>query len=285
MSGYSLDQLLEKTGVNDLAGGEDQEKTASEEDASFAKLAERCRQAAEDDSEAVGDNQELVEKTAAVAIIERTLQEIQSIDAENSPEAEKTASDGDPRRAAFIKEAFARGYSPREVAEFLEKNAIFGRATRALQAERLGNQFQRAGRKIEKAQAKQSRSARNWQDLVRKAEGASDKEKEALISRMRRTLGDDVANTAITASGASGFKHLPGWRNLDKAVKAKAQDTAAAAKKTPDTLLTKSQVSSAANKYKKPAALAGGGALAYHGIAGGGGGNDRGKKGVVVVNS
>lgn len=117
---FTLDQLLEATGVDELAGGH-HKKASAPTAKNFAKLADLCREASEatPTDEATSDQRELVEKTAAVAIIQRTLEEIRSIDG-NPPSVEKTASTK-PAHAPFIKKALEAGHSPAEIAKFLDK--------------------------------------------------------------------------------------------------------------------------------------------------------------------
>jgi len=122
---YTLDQLLEATGVDELAGTPFK-KVASPKGPDLLKLAARCREASEaEDAPAAPpadtvNAQGLVEKTAAVAIIRQTLAEISAIEG-TPPEAVKTASAG-PDQAAFIKAALEEGYSPEDIARFLEQS-------------------------------------------------------------------------------------------------------------------------------------------------------------------
>lgn len=120
---FTLDQLLEATGVDELAGTPFK-KTAAKQPTDLLKLAARCRLAA--DTEDVPpppadliNSQHLVEKTAAVEIIRRTMAEIREITG-TPPEHVKTASAGGPDKAAFIKAALAQGHSPEDIAKFLE---------------------------------------------------------------------------------------------------------------------------------------------------------------------
>lgn len=119
--GYTLDQLLEATGIDELAGGHLKKASSPAVTKDFSKLADLCRQAAaataSDEMDA--HEQELVEKTAAVAIIQRTLEEIRSIDG-NPPTIEKTAS-LPSSHAPFIKKALEAGHSPEDIAQFLDK--------------------------------------------------------------------------------------------------------------------------------------------------------------------
>lgn len=113
--GISLDELLHKTGLRKLAA---EDAPDSSETLDFAKLAERCRRAASASSSehATATASRLVEKTAAVEIIRRTLSEIRAI--EGQPTV-KTASALD--QASFIKTALEEGHSPEAIAQFLEQ--------------------------------------------------------------------------------------------------------------------------------------------------------------------
>jgi hypothetical protein len=124
--GYTLDQLLDAAGMDNVTGPPLQ-KTAANRPPDLLKLAERCRSAAEESPPAsppgnTVNEQALVEKTAAVAIIRRTLAEIREIEG-TPPEATKTASPRGTDPAAFIKAALEEGHSPEDIARFLEGNA------------------------------------------------------------------------------------------------------------------------------------------------------------------
>jgi hypothetical protein len=121
--GLNLEQLLEATGVDELAGTPFK-KTAAKEPLDLLKLAARCREAADVDEVSpeqgdLIDSQHLVEKTAAVQIIRRTIAEIREIEGA-PPETVKTASQGGPDQAAFIKSALDQGHSAEDIAQFLE---------------------------------------------------------------------------------------------------------------------------------------------------------------------
>lgn len=120
---FTLDQLLEATGADELAGTPFK-KTAAKESPDLLKLATRCRLAADVEEEAAPpadliSSQDLVEKTAAVAIIRRTMDEIRAIEGA-PPENVKTASERGPDKAAFIKAALEQGHTPEDIARFLE---------------------------------------------------------------------------------------------------------------------------------------------------------------------
>lgn len=116
--GFTLDQLLETTGVDSLSN-RGVKKTAAKQTPDLLKLAERCRQAAETQVEQPAvDERALIEKTAAVQIIRRTLAEIEQIESGQ----EKTASATPPaQEAAFIKAALEAGHDSESIARFLEQ--------------------------------------------------------------------------------------------------------------------------------------------------------------------
>lgn len=119
--GFTLDQLLETTGVGGLSG-RDLKKTAAKQDGrELLKLAERCRRAADvvEEVRPIVDERDLVEKTAAVQIIRRAIEEIREIDGEV---IEKVASPSTPsQQATFIKAALEAGHPPESIARFLDK--------------------------------------------------------------------------------------------------------------------------------------------------------------------
>ena len=124
--GYTLDQLLDTTGLSNLSGRSLTKKASAEDGYKLSKLAERCRRAvdATPDEYVASNQRELAEKTAAVAIIGRTLAEIEEINGA-SPEVTKTASaQSGPSREQFINTALNAGHSPHEIAVFIEKTAI-----------------------------------------------------------------------------------------------------------------------------------------------------------------
>lgn len=121
---FTLNQLLETTGLDELAGTPFKKKASSEQ-IDFLKIAEKCREAASEEAEILPkedliNGRNLIEKTAAVEIIRRTLAEIRQIEG-MSPEIIKTASLGEPDKAAFIKAALEQGHSPEGIAKFLEE--------------------------------------------------------------------------------------------------------------------------------------------------------------------
>jgi hypothetical protein len=121
--GFTLSQLLETTGIDSLSGNDLKKIAAKKGSNDLLKLAERCRTAATATPEerAVVDERGLVEKTAAVQIIRRTISEIREIEG-TSPGAEKTAAEKSPsNQAAFIKAALEAGHDEESIAKFLEQ--------------------------------------------------------------------------------------------------------------------------------------------------------------------
>lgn len=270
--GYTLDQLLDATGVSEISGGRLIKKASAPEGQNLSKLAERIRRAVDaTPEEFVESNQhELAEKTAAVAIIGRTLAELDYIDGA-SPEAVKTAAQSDiPSQAAFIKKALDAGHTPYEVAQFLEKHAgVKGWIGRRLQYGKARRGFKKSTQANVKASAKGERNLSEWQDLIRKSGGASEAERAKLLSRMRRDLGDQSALNAISSTTGHNFKNLEGFRNLQKAVPREAAQAGGAPLAASINIggkqvgLTSAQV----KKYKKPAAIAAGAGYMGHSLS------------------
>lgn len=122
MNKLSLDNLLDATGINDLTGAQFKKTAVSGSNGDFSKLAERCRQAADATPEDVqqSNHQGLVEKTAAIVVIQKTLSEISAI--EGTPSVKTAAAVRvESGRAVFIKSALEAGHDPEEIAKFLEK--------------------------------------------------------------------------------------------------------------------------------------------------------------------
>jgi hypothetical protein len=119
--GFTLDQLLETTGVDDLSGRGIKKVAAKQNTHDLLKLAERCRRAADtvvEEPPAI-DERGLTEKTAAVQIIRRTLAEIQEI--ENGGVVKIASSTPPSQQAVFIKAAIEAGHDPESIARFLEQ--------------------------------------------------------------------------------------------------------------------------------------------------------------------
>lgn len=116
MGKMTLTQLIAATGVDQLTPN-GTEKIAAPE-FSFAKLAERCRKAA-DESPVSIDEQGLGEKTASVAVIARVLKEIR--DLERLPHTKEAAATN--KEAVFIQRALAEGHTPDAIAGFLRSFA------------------------------------------------------------------------------------------------------------------------------------------------------------------
>lgn len=122
MEKLSLDNLLDATGISDLTGSQFMKTASAGNPGDFSKLAERCRQAADATPEDIkeSNHQGLVEKTAAIVVIQKTLSEISAI--EGAPSVKTAAAVRvESGRAAFIKSAIEAGHDPEQIAKFLEK--------------------------------------------------------------------------------------------------------------------------------------------------------------------
>ena len=292
---YTLTELLDATGVSDLSDDNLTKKAGATHGDNLSKLAERCRQAvsATPDEHAAAHDQELVEKTASVAVISRTLAEIQAIDA-TSPGATKTAGPLQVDRAGFIKAALEAGHGPQEIAELLEKNAgLLGKLVRRGKEALLSRKTVRGVGKYEKVIGEGAKDTRTWSQLIRSAPEA---EKAGIVSRMRRNLGDQRALNIISATSGHGMKNIKEFKALEKAVPAGASaggvGSAASAAKGPShaasvniggtTLgVTSKQLKAA----KKPAMYAGAGLLASRAIGGGGEKKRSGSRGPIIITS
>jgi len=114
--GFTLDQLLDATGIDDLSGRK-LEKTAAKREPDLLKLAERCRQATVAQPEPSVDRRGVVEKVASIQVIRRAMEEIREIETGLTT---KIASMDPAVEAAFIKAALDEGHTPESVARFLE---------------------------------------------------------------------------------------------------------------------------------------------------------------------
>jgi hypothetical protein len=291
--GLTLDQLLDETGVNDLTGTPRLAKTAAVKP-DFAKLAERCRLAANATPADVSasDHQDMAEKTAAIAVISRTLSEIHAIDG-GAPSGgqEKTAAAApagfDP--ALFIKTALERGHDPMRIAEFLEKQGgLLGRIGMRIDEARAGSALSRGAKMREQAQGVGGKGVARLHDLLRKGEALDDAKRDALVSRIRVNHGDELASHLGLAEHKS-YKDLPSAKGLKKAAPPGAPAAGTPAPKALGVNVGGHSLGVTADqlgKLKKPAAYAGAGYLGHKALSGGGGDKDDSKKrGVVVVNS
>ena len=210
--GYTLDQLLDETGVTGLSGHTKKASKSTQTD--FSKLAERCRRAATATSEEQTNSthQELVEKTAAIAVIGRTLAEIQEIE---GPGQEKTAAVPQPtfNVEAFINTALDAGHPPEKIAAFLEKNAGLGSWLGEWKA---GRGLAGAAKATAKATSKSEGAIREMQHIARQAEGMEHADRAALISRWRRKFGDADTHRAISAMDSKAFKSMPEFKDLER---------------------------------------------------------------------
>jgi hypothetical protein len=284
--GYTLDQLLDATGVSELSGGRLVKKASAPQSQDLSKLAERIRRAvdATPDEVVASNQQELVEKTAAVAVIGRTLAEIESIDGA-SPEAIKTAAQSHlPDQAAFIKAALDAGHSPHEIAHFIEKNAVFRRLGRRFQEFRATRGRRSVQKAYGKADVKGARNLREWQDLIRKSKDLPEAQKAALVSRMRRNLGDQSALNAFSSMKGHGFGKQIG--DLQKAVPAAAAGGKGGKQLAVGANIGGTQVGLTADqlkKVKKPALYAGAGYMGHRALTGGGEKQKSGRGPVIIT--
>lgn len=267
--GYTLDQLLDETGVRNLSGDRLTKKAAADDGYKLSKLAERCRRAvdATPDEHAAASQHALVEKTAAVAIIGRTLAEIREIEG-TSPEVTKTAA-ASPQfsQEQFIKTALEAGHGPKEIAEFLEKTS--GRIGRAIGAMRASRGHAKSMKKVEGALAGSAKNTRHWEGLARQYQGVPDSQKAAFIAKMRRTMGDAGAAKVLRGTAGHDFKNLGTYKELMKSSPALAEGAALGKGGKPFAAsmnIGGSQVGVTADqlkKAKKPAMYAGAGMLGH----------------------
>jgi hypothetical protein len=142
--GPTLDDLLDATGLSEMRSS-GMRKTAGEgsqdEDHEyFLKLADRCERAATQAPIRTEVDRELQEKTAAVAVIAKTLGEIEAL---SGGAGEKVAFEG-TREARFIAAALANGHRPEEIAAFLKQAALSEAVHKLVGRARLG-----AGKSLE----------------------------------------------------------------------------------------------------------------------------------------
>jgi len=275
--GYTLDQLLDATGVTNLSGGRMTKKAAADDGFNLSKLAERCRRAvdATPDEHDASSQRELVEKTAAVAIIGRTLAEIRTIEGA-SPEVTKTAA-ASPQfsQEQFIKTALEAGHGPKEIAEFLEKTSgLVGRAGRAISGMRAERGYAKSMKKVEGALAGSQKNTRHWEGLARKYEGVADSQKAAFIAKMRRSMGDAGAAKVLRGTAGHDFKSLGTYKELMKSAPAVSEGAALGKGGKPlaaSMNIGGSQVGVTADqlkKAKKPAMYAGAGMIGHRMLTG-----------------
>lgn len=278
--GYTLDQLLDETGVNNLAGRRHTKTAAAAP--SFAKLAERCRRAAEATPEdrVEAGQQQLAEKTAAVEIIRRTMAEISALESGETKVA--SAPQQDP--APFIKAALEAGHTPEEIAEFLEKQAA-GRIGRFVGELGAGLRSGRAAKLGRKAEETGGHAVRSWQSAARKYEGLGDIEKAKFVEKLRTKYGDETAHEILKSN--KSFQHLPSMKQIRESMPKPTAAGGGGGGKAVGVNVGGTQLgltSEQLSKAKKPAMYLGAGLLAHRAIS-----NrpepEKKKSGVVVVNS
>lgn len=287
---YTLDQLLEHTGINDVSGARLTKKASAPERQDLSKLAERCRRAvdATPDERASSDRRALIEKTAAIEIIGRTLAEIRAIDP--PPDQVKTASSAGPDVATFIKVALDQGHSPEAIASFIEKHAILGKLWRRAKQWKATKGLQRATRRIEGAEKNVAQKTRTWKERVRELENVPEAERAATLSRMRVALGDEAAYKLVNSAGGKNWKEMGTFKELKKLqpkptpgspeALAQAKQQSGIGLNVGDHQMGLS--SQQLKKMKTPALYLGGGYLAHRAISGPKR-DDRGGGGPVIV--
>lgn len=182
--GITLDQLLDATGLDDLSGRALQKQASAPPEHDLSKLAEQLRRASEADPLEGFSEQELVEKTASIAVLERTLAEIRGIETSGARHVKTAAPEG--VKARFIKEALAEGYSAAQIAEFLEKEA-FARAA-------LGKVKEYAGKGYAAAKEYAGKGYGKAKDVGAKAKEVSQPAREG-VSKSVRNLAERAGMT------------------------------------------------------------------------------------------
>ncbi len=271
---YTLDQLLDETGINEITGEHLNKQASTSERQDLSKLAERCRRAvdATPDERVSSEQQALVEKTAAVAIIGKTLAEIRAID-DSPPDQVKTASTETPDAAVFIKAALDAGHTPEQISEFIEKNAIFGRLARRAKIHYQTGRVGRAVQKEQKAGRVVGKRDRQLQESIRRLESAPEAERAATLARLRANMGSENAYALVSAAGGKNWKGMEAFKELKKVQPKKPPGTpgAPSAPGGVGVNVGGRQVglsSEQMQKIKKPALYLGGGALAHRAITG-----------------
>lgn len=289
--GYTLDQLLDETGVTKLAGGRTNTKTAGEK-FNFSKLAERCRKAADatPEEQTNSDRHNLAEKTAQVEIIRHTMAEIGSIlgepAAHTKTAAARQAPVSTPHGIAveeFIKAALDQGHSPEAIAGFLQKEGgLLSRIGGRLQEFRGTNAMKRSLKMEQRAADIGGHATRLWEDRLRKASALGDDHRNAVISRMRVALGDE--NAAKLVHGHPAFKGLEAAKGLKKPVEEAAEGLRDKAIGGNIGGLKAGLSAEQIKKLKTPALALGAGYLGHKALTRSDEGGGK-KKGVVIINS
>ena len=262
-----LERVLEATRPAEYAIEKRAAAVASAPAPDFLKIADRCAQAVENSATAEARRKELVEKTAAKMIIERTLGEIEAMD--------KTASPATAEFTSFVKQALANGHSAEDIAAFLKEAGWVNRARMRLPA-RLGLGV---GTAINDIGAKINEIGGNHQSAILRDAVAtmSPTRANALVERLRARYGDETAAKLIEHSGIKA-NHLPAVRDLKPHMPvAKPMATMSIGGK--DLSISKEQAAAIA----KPAAFVAGGAAVGHAMFGGGESKGKGGKGRNVV--
>jgi hypothetical protein len=210
---HTLDDLLDATGLSELrssgmhkiAGAGDEE----EEHEDFLKLADRCERAAAQVSAAPVNarERELQEKTAAIAVIARTLTEIELA---TDGASEKVASE-DLHAAAFIERALASGHRPEDIAAFMKQAGFFSRTMHSV----LGRGHVGAGEALKGVGGGLSeKGVRHLGVALRDAaQNMSPAGANRYVERLRASYGDANARKLIEQSGAR-LNHVQSVRDL-----------------------------------------------------------------------
>lgn len=207
--GHTLDELLDATGISDLEASH-LEKNAGDappldEHAELLKLAERCERAAaapEDESES-SEATELAEKTAAIAVIAKTLDEIEAV---AIGAREKLASQDDGRAAAFIERALAAGHAPDDIARFMKQAGMLSQSLHGAAGHGgvvVGGALERLGAGLSERGTHHLGTA-----LRDAAEHMSPEHLGGYLERLRARLGDDKLKHLVERSGAK-IDHAP----------------------------------------------------------------------------
>ena len=227
--GYTLDQLLDATGLDDLSGRGLNKQASAPPEQDLSKLAAQLRRASEAPS-AEEDHSDLVEKTAAIAVLERTLEEIAAVD--GGGPIQKTASPTGPK-ARFIKEALEAGHNPTEIAEFLQKEARGGFG-RLIQNFRTSRSISKGRKALAKSDEVMSTARGNIVETLRRSEKLPTEKKERLLASLRTKIGDEELARALESGGLKGYQKVPLARTVRKNTAKAAVGEAAPQPKKPD---------------------------------------------------
>jgi hypothetical protein len=210
---HTLDDLLDVTGLAELRSGglskTAKEAGVEEDHEYFLKLAERCERAAAEAPTEAGEakERELQEKTAAIAIIAKTLDEIEAL---SGAATEKVAS-ADLRAVAFVERAIASGHSPEAIATFMKEAGLLSRGMHGLLGRGkmgIGDALKHMGGDLAE------KGTRHFGVALRDAaRNMTPARADRYIEKLRASYGDEAAKHLIDESGAR-LNHLPSVRDL-----------------------------------------------------------------------